>query len=84
MVSVGEIDISIEPDLRSGRYSDWWRISPGSDGFVLEFGVRQPHAPNQVIVVARVFLPRRAPVEMIDALGRAWDEYVQVQDVTMD
>ena len=75
-MSASDIDVSIEPELRPGRFSDWWRITPTSDGFVLEFGIRQPYAPNQVIVVARILLPRRAPVELIDVLGRAWDEYV--------
>jgi hypothetical protein len=75
-VLASDIDVSIEPELRPGKYSDWWRITPTIDGFVLEFGIRQPYAANQVIVVARMLLPRRAPVELIDVLGRAWDEYL--------
>jgi hypothetical protein len=73
------IDVSIEPELRPGRFADWWRVSPTSDGFVLELGLHQPYAPAQVLVVARMLLPRRGPIELIDALGKAWDEFVQRQ-----
>ena len=71
------VDVSIDPELRQGRFADWWRVTSTSDGFVLDLGIHQPYAPEQVVVVARILLPRRGPIELIDALGNAWDAFME-------
>ena len=70
-----EVDVSVEPKLRAGAWADWWRVSFTRDGFKIDFGMRQPYAPDQVLIVARVLLPWRGPVDLIADLEAAWDDF---------
>ena len=66
------MQITIDPRLRSGAWADWWKVRFTGDGFTVDFGIREPDTPGEVVLVARLFLPTRGPFGLMEELGQAW------------
>jgi hypothetical protein len=71
------VDVSIEPSHRPGVWADWWRISHSRDGFTIDFGARQPYATDQILIVARVHIPWRGPIDLIEEFMDAWERFAE-------